>query len=77
MAGQGVWRVQRGRPPTAAQPEAEAQARDQRAEHERRGPAPHLAKPGVQPGAESSSGGLGVPRGRPILRGQARGMTSP
>ena len=26
-------------------------------EHKRRGPAPHLAKPGVQPGAESGSGG--------------------
>jgi len=32
-------------------------------EHKRRGPAPHLAKPGVQPGAESGSGGLGVPVG--------------
>ena len=45
----------------------------QRGEHKRRGPAPHLAKPGVQPGAESASGGLGVPRALPL----ARGMTSP
>ena len=57
-----VQRVQRGRPPTAAQPEAESAAPPQRGEHKRRGPAPHLAKPGVQPGAESGSGGLGRPR---------------
>jgi len=53
--------VQPGRPPTAPRRTAEAQARGQRAEHKRRGPAPHLAKPGVQPGAESGSGGLGGP----------------
>jgi hypothetical protein len=54
--------VQRGCPPTAAQPEAESAAPPQRGEHKRRGPAPHLAATDVQEGAESASGGLGRPR---------------
>ncbi len=50
-----VQRVQRGRPPTAAQPEAESAAPPQRGEHKRRGPAPHLAAPDVQEGAEEGA----------------------
>jgi len=72
--------VQPGRPPTAPRRAAEAQARGQRAEHERRGPAPHIAKPDVQEGAESASGGLGAPvaflsnrRDKPAARGQRSG----
>jgi hypothetical protein len=57
----GVWRVQRGRPPTAAQPEAEAETRPSGETHNRRGPAPHHSKPDVQEGAKSASEGLGVP----------------
>ena len=47
-------------------------------EHKRRGPAPHLAKPGVQPGAESdgASGGLGVPRALPLARGMSKPVAS-
>jgi len=53
-------------------------ARGQRATHKRRGPAPHLAKPGVQPGAESdgASGGLGVPRALPLARGMSKPVAS-
>ena len=50
-----VQRVQCGRPPTAAQPEAESAAPPQRGEHKRRGPAPHLAAPDVQEGAEEGA----------------------
>ncbi|MCZ7590904.1 MAG: hypothetical protein M5U15_01565 [Kiritimatiellae bacterium] len=64
--------VQPGRPPTAPGGRRK-RPRPSGATHKRRGPAPHLAKPGVQPGAESGSGGLGVPRALPL----ARGMTSP
>lgn len=48
--------VQEGRPAAAAKLTPEAQARGQRAEHEPRVPARHLAKPGVQPGAEYKQG---------------------
>ncbi|MCZ7590913.1 MAG: hypothetical protein M5U15_01615 [Kiritimatiellae bacterium] len=39
-------------------------------------PAPHLAKPGVQPGAESGSGGLGVPRALLLARGMSKPVAS-
>ena len=65
---------------TADRPPADggSGARGQRATHKRRGPAPHLAKPGVQPGAESdgASGGLGVPRALPLARGMSKPVAS-
>ena len=70
--------VQPGRPPTAPRRTAEAETRPSGATHKRRGPAPHLAKPGVQPGAESdgASGGLGVPRALPLARGMSKPVAS-
>ena len=73
--------VQAGRPTTAPTRAAEAQARGQRAEHERRGPAPHLAKPGVQPGAESGARRVVAPcvgaRSDSDEPGEARTVTPP
>ena len=79
-----VRRVQRGRPPTATQPEADLARRSLRRRRQRSTPqrastsaaaprssarhvtgqaAAHIATPGIQPGAESGSGGLGAPVG--------------
>ena len=81
--------VQPGRPPTAPRRTAEAETRPSGATHKRRAclagaserrrsPAPHLAKPGVQPGAESdgASGGLGVPRALLFARGMSKPVAS-
>jgi len=55
-------RAQAARPPEAERPEVVPSTLRGREFASGQAP-PHLAKPGVQPGAESGSGGLGVPVG--------------
>ena len=73
--------VQEGRPAAAAKLTPEAQARVQRAEHQPARPSAVLAKPGVQPGAESGARRVVAPcvgaRSESDEPGEARTVTPP
>ena len=73
--------VQEGRPAAAAKLTPEAQARGQRAEHQPARPSAVLAKPGVQPGAESVARRVVAPcvgaRSDSDEPGEARTVTPP